>query len=162
MDPFEKLLARQSELTSAKWGLNLTLMETVAYISTEWIFQTEKQFHTDKINASRLLRFTNHFSSQVVQRNFNLWRHRPRNFPTASRYKELCRQSAIPTCPMYHRYPYVSFADFSEERIRGDRRGTSNKHTCSRDIEGQQRKESVVSNKRISRSISSCEVRKVS
>ena len=44
----------------------------------------------------------------------------------------------------------------------GDRRGTSNKRVCSRDIEGQQRKESVVSNKRISRSISSCEVRKVS
>ena len=57
-----------------------------------------------------------------VQVNFNLWRHRPRNFPTASRYKELCRQSAIPTCPIYRRYVYVSFAEFSEERIRGETR----------------------------------------
>ena len=48
---------------------------------------------------------------------------------------------------MYHRYPYVSFAEFSEERIRGDSRGASNKRA---DIEGQQRKESVVSNKRVS------------
>ena len=71
-------------------------------------------------------------------------------------------RSAIPTCPMYYRYPYVSFAELSEERIRGDRRGISNKRVCSRGIEGQQRKESVVSNKRISQSISSCEVRKVS
>ena len=38
--------------------------------------------------------------------------------------------------PMYHRYLYVSFAEFSEERIRGDRRGTSNKRVCSKDIEG--------------------------
>ena len=38
---------------------------------------------------------------------------------------------------MYRRYSYVSFADFSEERIRGDRRGTSNKRVCSRDIEEQ-------------------------
>ena len=63
---------------------------------------------------------------------------------------------------MYHRYPYVSFAEFSEERIRGDRRGASNKRVCNRDIEEQQRKESVVSNKRVSQSISSCVVRKVS
>ena len=84
-----------------------------------------------------------------IQVNFNLWRHRPRNFPTASRYKELCRQSAIPTCSIYHRYLYISFAEFSEERICGDRRGTSNKHTCSRDIEGRQRKDYVVSNKQV-------------
>ena len=71
------------------------------------------------------------------------------------------RQSAIPTCPMYHRYHYVSFVEFSEERIRGDRRGTSNKRVCSRDIEGPQRKESVVSNKRIGQSISSCEEWKI-
>ena len=50
----------------------------------------------------------------------------------------------------------------SEERIRGDRRGTSNKRMCSRDIERQQRKESVVSNRILRQSISSCEVRKVS
>ena len=63
---------------------------------------------------------------------------------------------------MYHRYPYVSYAEFSEERIRGDRRGISNKHVCSGDIEGQQKKEFVLSNKRVSQSISSCVVRKVS
>ena len=44
---------------------------------------------------------------------------------------------------MYHRYPYGSFAEYSEECIRGNRRGTSNKRVCSRDIEGQIRKESV-------------------
>ena len=37
---------------------------------------------------------------------------------------------------MYHRYLYVSFAEFSEERIRSNRRGISNKRMCSRDIEG--------------------------
>ena len=49
------------------------------------------------------------------------------------------------------------------EKEGGDYKGTtSNKHVCSRDVEGQQREESVVSNKRISQSISNCEVRKVS
>ena len=53
--------------------------------------------------------------------------------------------------PNVHRYSYVSFAEFSEERIRGDRiNNDRNKRVCNRDIEGQQRKESVVSNKRVS------------
>ena len=44
---------------------------------------------------------------------------------------------------MKHRYSYDSFAEYSEECIRGNRRGISNKRVCSRDIEGQLRKESV-------------------
>ena len=51
---------------------------------------------------------------------------------------------------MYHPYPYVSFAEISEECIRGDRRVISNKRVCSKDIEGQQRKDFVVSNKKVS------------
>ena len=44
---------------------------------------------------------------------------------------------------MYHRYPYGSFAEYSEEFIRDNRRGTSNKRVCSRDMEGHLRKVSV-------------------
>ena len=120
-------------------------------IATMYVNITRKFVLWTYLNVKHffLLRFANHLSNQVFKET-NFWQHRPRNFPTASGYKELCRQSAIPTCPMYHRYLYVSFSKFSEERIRGNRRSTSNKRVCSRDIEGQQRKESVVSNKRIS------------
>ena len=38
---------------------------------------------------------------------------------------------------MCHRYPYGSFAECSEECIRGNRRDTSNKRVFSRDIEGE-------------------------
>ena len=39
---------------------------------------------------------------------------------------------------MCHRYPYGgSSAECLEECTRGNRRGTSNKRVCSRDIEGQ-------------------------
>ena len=44
---------------------------------------------------------------------------------------------------MYHRYPYGSFAEYSEECIRDNRRGTSNNRVCSRDMEGHLRKVSV-------------------
>ena len=49
---------------------------------------------------------------------------RRRNFPTASQHKTtLYRQSVRPTCLMYHRYPYSSFAEYSAECIRGNHRG---------------------------------------
>ena len=45
---------------------------------------------------------------------------------------------------MYHRYPYGSFAEYSEECIRSNRRGlVINARVVGMDIEGQQRKESV-------------------
>ena len=63
---------------------------------------------------------------------------RARNFPTASRHKALYLQSVRPTCLMCHRYPYGgSSAECLEECTRGNRRGTSNKRVCNRDIEGQ-------------------------
>ena len=70
---------------------------------------------------------------------------RSRNFPTASRHKALYLQSVRPTCLMYHRYSYGSFAEYWEEGIRGRMQPsrTSNKHVRSEGVEGQQRKESV-------------------
>ena len=51
---------------------------------------------------------------------------------------------------VYHRYRYGSFAEYPEECIRGNRRGTSNKRVCSRDIEGQPKERiRLVSNKRV-------------
>ena len=55
---------------------------------------------------------------------------------------------------------YGSSAECLEECTRGNRRGTSNKRVCSRDIEGQLRKESVWFRTK-SHSASSREVRKV-
>ena len=51
------------------------------------------------------------------------------------------RKADVPN--VYHRYRYGSFAEYPEECIPGNRRGTSNKRVCGRDIEGQLRKESV-------------------
>ena len=86
---------------------------------------------------------------------------RARDFPTASRHKALHLQSVRPTRLMCHRYSYGSSAECLEECTRGRmyRRGTSNKRVCSKDIEGQLRKEPFGFEQ--SHSASSREVRKV-
>ena len=52
---------------------------------------------------------------------------RLRKFPTVSRHKARYLKSAMPTSLRCHRYPYGSFAELSEDRTRGSRRGLLNK-----------------------------------
>ncbi|XP_050483863.1 uncharacterized protein LOC126870318 [Bombus huntii] len=53
------------------------------------------------------------------------------------------RQSATPTCPMYHRYLHTLSAEFSEEHTRASTGGTSNECTLVGDIDGLRREESA-------------------
>ena len=79
---------------------------------------------------------------------------------TFQRLRDTKRYIFKATRLMCHQYSYGSSAECLGECTRGSRRGTSNKRVCSRDIEGQLRKESIWFQTK-SHSAPSREVRKV-
>ena len=67
------------------------------------------------------------FINNFLRDKFNflpMWRHSTMEISNGfATHKALYLQSVRPTSLMYRRYPYGSFAEYSEEWIRGNRRG---------------------------------------
>ena len=52
-----------------------------------------------------------------------LWWHSTTEFSDGFATQSVYHQTVRLTCPVYHRYPYGPFAEYSKECIRGNRRG---------------------------------------
>ena len=83
---------------------------------------------------------------------------RPRNFPAASSHKALYLQSVRPI--RKYRYPYGSFAEYTEECIRGNNRGRLI-NACVVGISMGKKEKNPFGFEQKIHSAPSCEVRKV-